>query len=441
MTDLERLRPAHREQLIYLLTEAAELEHGLMCSYLFAAFSLRRAADDLDEPEVAAIERFRASIREVAIEEMLHLVVVQNLLTAVGGAPHLARPNFPVSPGLYPSEFGLRLRRFDEATLEHFTFLERPEGVSLPDGEGFEPARDYVRETSSVVQLMASARDYPSVAALYRGIEDGFEALCGSMGEAALFIGDPAVQVGQELIQLEGLHPVTDLPSAKAAIAQIIEQGEGGRGVGSTSHYERFCAMRDEYEALRKRRSGFEAAHPVAADPVMHRPIDAESRAYVSHPEAARVLDLGNAAYGLMVQLLARFFSAVDDHASRGALIDAAIALMSQAIGPVAELLATLPIGPSRDGENAGLTFTLPRSTHALPQRDAAWTLLHERATQIATACMSGEDLGVLHAVGQRVSAIADRLEQHRALREGSRAGRHEPPASLPAGGSGSDQR
>ena len=31
----------HREALIYMLCEAAELEHGIMCQYLFAAFSLK----------------------------------------------------------------------------------------------------------------------------------------------------------------------------------------------------------------------------------------------------------------------------------------------------------------------------------------------------------------------------------------------------------------
>ena len=30
----------HREALIYMLCQAAELEHGIMCQYLFAAFSL-----------------------------------------------------------------------------------------------------------------------------------------------------------------------------------------------------------------------------------------------------------------------------------------------------------------------------------------------------------------------------------------------------------------
>lgn len=33
-----------REELIYLLCEAAEFEHSVMCSYLFAQWSLKRDA-------------------------------------------------------------------------------------------------------------------------------------------------------------------------------------------------------------------------------------------------------------------------------------------------------------------------------------------------------------------------------------------------------------
>ena len=36
------VRIENRAQLIYLLPEAAELEHGVMCSYLFAAFSIKQ---------------------------------------------------------------------------------------------------------------------------------------------------------------------------------------------------------------------------------------------------------------------------------------------------------------------------------------------------------------------------------------------------------------
>jgi hypothetical protein len=34
------MKISDREELIYLLSEASELEHGLCCCYLFAAFSL-----------------------------------------------------------------------------------------------------------------------------------------------------------------------------------------------------------------------------------------------------------------------------------------------------------------------------------------------------------------------------------------------------------------
>lgn len=190
----ERITVPHREELIYLLTEAAELEHGLMCCYLFAAFSLKRGTADLSVRESQAIQRWRTSIKAVAIEEMIHLVLVQNLLAAIGAAPHLQRPNFPVASGLYPADMVLGLRRFDERTLDHFIFLERPEGVELPDGEGFKPDRNYSR-SDRLDRLSASAQDYDTVGALYRGIRGGFTELSRTLGEKNLFAGDPRAQV------------------------------------------------------------------------------------------------------------------------------------------------------------------------------------------------------------------------------------------------------
>src|SRR5215813_13715576 len=67
----------HREALIYMLYEAAELEHGIMLQYLFAAFSLKRSTDEgLTEDELAAAERWRKVVAHVATEEMLHLALV-----------------------------------------------------------------------------------------------------------------------------------------------------------------------------------------------------------------------------------------------------------------------------------------------------------------------------------------------------------------------------
>ena len=48
-----------REQLFHELYEAAELEHNLMCTYLYAAFSLKAGvAEGLSEPEAAAVARW-----------------------------------------------------------------------------------------------------------------------------------------------------------------------------------------------------------------------------------------------------------------------------------------------------------------------------------------------------------------------------------------------
>jgi len=50
----------HREALLYMLCLAAELEHGLMCEYLFAAFTLKQRVDEgVTEEQLRAIERWR----------------------------------------------------------------------------------------------------------------------------------------------------------------------------------------------------------------------------------------------------------------------------------------------------------------------------------------------------------------------------------------------
>src|SRR3954447_23798505 len=75
----------HREALIYMLCEAAEIEHAIMCQYLFAAFTLKQSADEgLSEPQLAAVRRWRQQVSQIAAQEMLHLALVQNLLSAIG---------------------------------------------------------------------------------------------------------------------------------------------------------------------------------------------------------------------------------------------------------------------------------------------------------------------------------------------------------------------
>src|SRR6266540_1901349 len=77
-----------REQLVYLLTQASELEQGVLCEYLFALYSLKRDPHDQDglsAEQVAQITSWGRTLSQIAVQEMLHLALATNLLTALGG--------------------------------------------------------------------------------------------------------------------------------------------------------------------------------------------------------------------------------------------------------------------------------------------------------------------------------------------------------------------
>src|ERR1700759_3444067 len=110
-----------REELFFLLSEAAEFEHAVMCSYLYTMWSLKRdTSEGVTADELTAIEGWRRSLRQVALEEMLHLSLVNNILAAIGASPHLWRPDFPVKAGWFPASVVLRLSPFNKATMDHF---------------------------------------------------------------------------------------------------------------------------------------------------------------------------------------------------------------------------------------------------------------------------------------------------------------------------------
>src|SRR3954470_16743488 len=129
-----------REHLWYLLTEASQLEHMIMCQYLYALFSLKVDTDEgLTEEQAAAVVRWRRVLSGICIDEMLHLALVANVMAAIGAAPTVSRPNFPQRSGYFPPTVQLDLLPFGEAALTHFLYLERPEGMERVDAEGFVP--------------------------------------------------------------------------------------------------------------------------------------------------------------------------------------------------------------------------------------------------------------------------------------------------------------
>jgi hypothetical protein len=186
----------NREALIYTLGKAAELEHLIMLQYLYAAFSLKGGeAEGLSPDGALAVQRWRKTLIQIAEQEMLHMALVQNMLTAIGAAPRLARPNYPVPAYHYPAGVQVRLMQFGETALRHFAFLERPQGMSFDDAEGFEALGEAVPLPDDLEDAIApQLQDFDTIGTLYRSMELGFDHLAERLGEDKLFVGQPNAQ-------------------------------------------------------------------------------------------------------------------------------------------------------------------------------------------------------------------------------------------------------
>ena len=337
-----------RKELTYLLSQAAELEHGLMCEYLYAAFSLKSAASPgLRADQLAAVERWREMILGIAAEEMLHWAMVQNLLTAVGSAPYVSRPHMPHQARGYPPGVQVRLLPFGEAALQHFVYLERPEGMEGADAEGFQAAGPPPAPMRAE-EIIPRGQDFATVGHLYRSIERGLAYLADKLGEDRLFIGPAFQQADEAAFGWPDLQPITGLEGANRAIERIVEQGEGARGDWADAHYGRFLAVLHDYRAMRKEDPAFEPAHPVAAAAV--RGVEGfEPEVYISDPTTGACSDLFNAVYELLLQMIARYFAfGHETPDQRQVLAHTAVDLMFEAIKPLG--LAPLRRAPRRAG-------------------------------------------------------------------------------------------
>jgi CDGSH-type Zn-finger protein/uncharacterized Fe-S cluster protein YjdI len=401
-----------REKLLHALYEAAELEHNLMCIYLYAAFSLKDEADaDVSPEEAEAFQRWKRAIIAVAVEEMGHLTAVWNITAALGGAPHFGRTNFPIAPGFLPAGIVVKLAPFNLAVLQHFVFLERPEGSSEPDGPGFEPEIATTRPVAAY-RLTPSGYDYDTVGSFYLWIEEGLKALVSRFGEAAVFCGDPTLQLTEAESRLPGLTAVTDLASALDALKTIVEQGEGAPAHTEDSHFHKFLVIRDEFNELTKANPSLKPAHPAAHNPVLRKPPNPEGRVWLEDSAAIETVDLANAVYSHALRLLAASYGLSNTSPTKAAYVDASIGLM-HSLEKLAQRAARLPAGPSNPDCNAGVSFTVLRDAGSLPPNASTHQLLVERAQELAAAA-AGLDMADPRAVraSEAISKVVSKLEK-----------------------------
>ncbi|HXZ60936.1 MAG TPA: ferritin-like domain-containing protein [Steroidobacteraceae bacterium] len=402
-----------REILINLLYEAAELEHNLMCTYLYAAFSLKDGeSEGLSASEAAAVKRWRQQLLSVAIDEMGHLAAVWNITSALGASPRVGRANFPLDPGYLPASITVKLAPFNAETLQHFVFLERPRGSSEPEGAGFACERTYVRGTQRP-HLTPMGRDYETVGDFYARLGEGLRTFVEHHGEAVAFGGDRALQLSPQEVGLAGAEPVVCLKTALAAFSAIVEQGEGAPRDSTGSHYQRFLGIRSELRALQEKNPEFAPAFPAATNPVLRRPPRPEGRVWLENPDAFATVDLANACYALMLRLLGYSYGVRGPGAEKSLSIDLAIGLM-RALVPLAERAARLPAGPSNPQCHAGVTFITLRDPSPLPPGPAARRVFVERFGQLAEAAAllkAGGDARSVAAAAQLI-ALAERARK-----------------------------
>ncbi len=417
-----------REQLLHALYEAAELEHNLMCTYLYAAFSLRSGTDEgLSAEEAEAVARWRAAIIRIAVDEMSHLTAVWNITSALGGTPRFGRGNFPLDPGALPAGVVVRLAPFGDEVLQHFIHLERPEGADEPDGAGFAPEFAYRRGVDAP-RLTPMAVDYDTVGTFYATLSEDLRAFVERVGEPEAFCGDRALQLTQAEVALAGAKPVICAKTALAAFTAIVEEGEGARVDADSSHYQRFLAIRTELAALRAKNPHFSPAHPAATNPVLRRPLRSEGRVWIENEASARVVDLANTAYGLMLRLMAYSYAVPSPLPEKALAISLSLGLM-RAMTHLGERAARMPAGDAHPGCNAGVSFAALRDAAPFPHGESARRFFVERLDEmsLAGAAIAASGDARAEAASRQLADLAKR-----AARGFAEAERTSAPKSLP---------
>lgn len=205
------------------LLTALQLELSTIPPYLCALYTIREGSN---------IEAGKL-IRSVVVEEMLHMILVCNIINAITDQKKVKKgqklfdvkkliPNYPTAlPGnivpKMPSgepPFKVSLLKFSREAISEFTTIERP---SDPNDD------------------LTNPKAFDSIGQFYQAIRWGLKRLNEST-PGGIFKGDPKRQVTPEHYYGSGgkIVKVESYDDAEEAIAEIVGQGEGIDGTIST---------------------------------------------------------------------------------------------------------------------------------------------------------------------------------------------------------------
>jgi hypothetical protein len=216
--------PVEQHDLDWLkqsLQAAVELEFATIPTYLSGMWSIK-----VQSGEVYNL------INSVVLEEMLHMGLACNMLTAIGGQPQIVAPTYPGGlPGGVRPELEVYLAGLSSATVEMYMQIETPE---------------------TPVAAAADAETFPTLGAFYDAISAAFATLSPPLSatgqiETTIGVPDPDDPGGSGELT-EPLPILATIADVQAAIATIKDQGEGTSTSpdapqfdgGELAHYYRF---------------------------------------------------------------------------------------------------------------------------------------------------------------------------------------------------------
>jgi ferritin-like protein len=411
-----------KAELVAALKDGAEIEHQLMCSYLYAAFSLKRDPDDTcNNAQFEYVRRWSSTLLAVARQEMEHLSLVNGMLTAIGEQPYFLRQHIPeqgvqspyfafmaeysgaTTANEKPVAFPYKFEKYQQETIKRFVCGECPPSLSsypdlnaswcfekkdgqqgqmfysqpAPSEPGAEPGEShlitYRKESCALTAKDEEIHGGESYALTVKDeeihagdVQELYTAICEAFNSLKdpLFVPCPP----QVVIPVEYnvfVFPVTDRDSAIAAVNIILEQGEGLKSQWTyESHFRRFFEMHEEYVKLesdaKEEGSTFCPAYPLITNPQRQE----------QWPQLTkRVFDLANDSYVLLLLMLTSLYSRFQEKEGAKTYLFTALAQMAFApamtmiIRPLNEVLVHLRVNDKM--ERTGSNYCI-----AAPDRD-----------------------------------------------------------------------
>jgi Ferritin-like len=328
------ITPNQLDELKTHLQTAIDVELSTIPIYLYTYYSINRQPSlptKLDDsPRGDAIATFANKaggiLMSVAVEEMLHLSLVSNILKSLGGSPKI----YGQSPAHYPTNldhhkkgFSIGLSKLTANQLNEFLAVEKPAPPKPnPEPDQWETLGQFYQYIASLIKL-TEKKDYLNPD-YQLAADKGFYAsnnVDTVYPKSAFYIKkpenpkDPAAR-GADAAQYSNsedsgnLKKITCKEDALKAIMTISEQGEGypldpkheydDRDKSEKSHWYKYAGLLKEFNKL--------TLKPDELALIVH-PLPTSKRTKDFPPQFQPIVNLSNAVYSYLLLMTEMSFT------------------------------------------------------------------------------------------------------------------------------------